>query len=94
MKQKKTLFADILETVTKYFLILVVVVLIGVFLSGLRVVEEGNVAVVLRFGKLVGENDVTEIDLDDIQDWDYLIDNNKDYNFLKKRVLEIVEIIR
>lgn len=56
MKQKKTLFADILETVTKYFLILVVVVLIGVFLSGLRVVEEGNVAVVLRFGKLVGEN--------------------------------------
>ena len=56
MKQKKTLFADILETVTKYFLILVVVVLIGVFLSGLRVVEEGNVAVVLRFGKLIGEN--------------------------------------
>ena len=47
-----------------------------------------------RGGKLVGEDDVTEIDLDDIQDWDYLIDNNKDYNFLKKRVLEIVEIIR
>ena len=56
MKQKKTLFADILETVTKYFLVLVVVVLIGVFLSGLRVVEEGQCAVVLRFGKLVGEN--------------------------------------
>ena len=54
MKKKKTLFADILETVTKYFLILVIVVLLGVFLSGLRVVEEGNVAVVLRFGKLVG----------------------------------------
>ena len=56
MKKNKTLFADILETVTKYFLILVIVVLIGVFLSGLRVVEEGNVAVVLRFGRLVGDN--------------------------------------
>ncbi len=54
MKQK-TLFADVLETVTKYFLILVIVVIIGVFFSGLRVVESGNVAVVLRFGKLVGD---------------------------------------
>ena len=32
-----------------------------------------------RGGMLVGENDVTEIDLDDIQDWDFLLDNNKDY---------------
>lgn len=55
MKQK-TLFADVLETVTKYFLILVVLVVLGIFLSGLRVVETGNVAVVLRFGKLVGDN--------------------------------------
>lgn len=53
--KKKTLFADILETVTKYFLVLVIVVILGVFLSGLRVVETGNVAVVLRFGRLVGE---------------------------------------
>lgn len=55
MKQK-TLFADVLETVTKYFLILVIVVIIGIFFSGIRVVESGNVAVVLRFGKLVGDN--------------------------------------
>lgn len=54
MKQK-TLFADVLETVTKYFLILVILVVIGILLSGLRVVETGNVAVVLRFGKLVGD---------------------------------------
>ncbi len=54
--KKKSLFADILETVTKYFLILVVVVLIGVFLSGLRVVDEGECAVVLRFGRLVGDS--------------------------------------
>ena len=55
MKQK-TLFADVLETVTKYFLILVILVVVGIFFSGLRVVETGNVAVVLRFGKLVGDN--------------------------------------
>lgn len=54
MKQK-TLFADVLETVTKYFLILVVLVVVGIFFSGLRVVETGNVAVVLRFGRLVGD---------------------------------------
>lgn len=46
-----------------------------------------------RGGKLVGEDDVTEVDLDDIQDWDFLIDNNKDYETLKTKVLEIVEQI-
>ena len=46
-----------------------------------------------RGGKLIGENDVTEIDLDDIQDWDYIIDNNKDYETLRKKVLEIVQKI-
>ena len=54
--KKQTLFADILGTVTKYFLILVIVVLIGVFFSGIRRVESGNVALVLRFGRLVGDS--------------------------------------
>jgi len=54
MKQK-TLFADVLETVTKYFLILVIVVVIGIFFTGIRMVKSGNVAVVLRFGELVGD---------------------------------------
>ncbi|MCM1002979.1 MAG: hypothetical protein NC408_01410 [Candidatus Gastranaerophilales bacterium] len=44
-----------------------------------------------RGGKLIGEDDVTEVDLDNIQDWDFVIDNNKDYETLKKHVLEIVE---
>ncbi len=44
-----------------------------------------------RGGKLVGENDITEVDLDNIQDWDFLIDNNKDYETLRKNVLKIVE---
>lgn len=46
-----------------------------------------------RGGELIGENDVTEIDLDDIQDWDYIIDNNKDYETLRKNMLEIVQKI-
>lgn len=48
----------------------------------------------LRGGKLIGEDDVTEVDLDSIQDWDYLIDNNKDYETLKNKVLAIVEELR
>ena len=55
-KNKNTLLGDILETVTKYFLIVVAVVVLIILFSGIRVVESGNVALVLRFGKLVGEN--------------------------------------
>lgn len=47
-----------------------------------------------RGGKLVGEDDVTEVDLDNIRDWDFLIDNNKDYETLKQNVLKIVEQLR
>jgi phosphomevalonate kinase len=47
-----------------------------------------------RGGTLVGEDDITEIDLDNIQDWDFLIDNNSDYETLRKNVLKIVEKIR
>ena len=44
-----------------------------------------------RGGNLVGEDDITEVDLDDIHDWDFVIDNNKDYKTLKSKVLEITE---
>ena len=47
-----------------------------------------------RGGKLVGEDDVTEVDLDDIREWDFLIDNNRDYETLKKNVLLIAEKLR
>ena len=47
-----------------------------------------------RGGKLVGEDDVTEVDLDNIQDWNFLLDNNKDYETLKQEVLKIVEKLR
>ena len=47
-----------------------------------------------RGGKLIGENDVTEVDLDNIQDWNFRLDNNTDYETLKKNVLKIVEKLR
>lgn len=47
-----------------------------------------------RGGKLVGENDVTEIDLDNISDWDFRIENNEDYEALKQNVLKIVEKLK
>ena len=47
-----------------------------------------------RGGKLIGEDDVTEIDLDNIQDWDFLVYNNNDYETLKQNILKIVEKLR
>ncbi len=53
-KKKNNLFADVLKTVTRYFLVLVAVVVVGICVSGIRVVKSGEVALILRFGKLVG----------------------------------------
>ena len=52
---KKSLFSEILGSVTKYFLILVAAVILLIALSGVRVIASGNVAVILRFGRLVGD---------------------------------------
>ena len=46
-----------------------------------------------RGGKLIGEDDVTEVDLDNIQDWDFVIENNKDYETLKNKVQSIVALL-
>ena len=45
-------------------------------------------------GELVGENDITEIGLDNIKDWDYVIDNNSDYETLKEKVYAIIQKIK
>ena len=45
-------------------------------------------------GNLVGENDVTEVGLDNVKDWDYVIENNSDYNDLKTKVLKIIQDFR
>lgn len=45
-------------------------------------------------GELVGENDITETGLDNIKDWDYIIENNSDYETFKSKVMTIVEKIK
>ncbi len=42
-------------------------------------------------GELIGENDITETGLDNIKNWDYIIDNNSDYEHLKNQVLNIAK---
>lgn len=42
-------------------------------------------------GQLVGENDVTEIGLDNVTDWDFVIENNSDYESLKIKALELAK---
>lgn len=55
MKQKNSLFADIMGALSKAFGAIVAVVVIGILCSGIRTVQAGEVAIILRFGKLVGD---------------------------------------
>lgn len=45
-------------------------------------------------GQLVGETDVTEVDLDDIKDWDYRISNDTTYENLQTESLKLVEALK
>lgn len=45
-------------------------------------------------GELIGEEDVTETGLDHIKDWDYVIDNNSDYENLEFQVNKIIEELK
>ena len=47
--------ADLLTTSVKYFKWIVLVIVVGILLSGIRTVNQGEVAVILRFGKLCGD---------------------------------------
>ncbi len=42
-------------------------------------------------GELIGENDITETGLDNIKDWDYVVDNNSNLENLEKQVDKIIE---
>lgn len=44
-------------------------------------------------GTLVGETDVTEVDLDNIEDWSYTIQNNSTYEDLEKESVKLVKEI-
>lgn len=45
-------------------------------------------------GQLVGENDITEVGLDNEKNWDYIIDNNFTYEHLKSQVEKIIDEIK
>lgn len=52
---KRAFLEDVLKTVSRVFVVLIIAVLVCVALSGVRIVKSGEVAMVLRFGKLVGD---------------------------------------
>lgn len=58
---KKTVLESILTTLSRCFIVLIVVVVICIALSGIRMVKSGEVAVILRFGKLVGSTPEEQI---------------------------------
>ena len=41
-------------------------------------------------GTLVGEEDITETGLDDVLDWDYVVENDSDIESFKKNLLDII----
>lgn len=45
-------------------------------------------------GELIGEEDITEVGLDNIKDWDFIIDNNSSYENLKIQVNKIISRIK
>jgi len=51
---RRRAFSDILSSLTGYFAVLAAVVVLIIALSGIRIVGSGEVALVFRFGKLVG----------------------------------------
>ena len=45
-------------------------------------------------GTLVGETDITEVDLDNIKDWDAIIENNTTYEKLQAESIKLAEKIK
>ena len=48
----------------------------------------------LSRGELVGEDDITEVGLDNIENWDYVVDNNSTYENLHNQVMQIIEQLK
>ncbi len=59
--KEKTLFTDILGAVSGYFKWIVLIIVLCIALSGIQTVETGEVAVILRFGELVGDTPEEQI---------------------------------
>ena len=50
---KRSVLEGILSTLSRCFLVLIIIVLVAIALSGIRMVNSGEVAVILRFGRIV-----------------------------------------
>lgn len=48
----------------------------------------------MQRGELIGENDITETGLDNVTGWDYIIDNNSDYENLTGQVAQIIDKLK
>lgn len=45
-------------------------------------------------GELIGENDITETGLDNITNWNYVIQNDSSYEELKEKALKLIKELR
>ena len=45
-------------------------------------------------GELIGENDITETGLDNITNWDYVIQNDSSYEELKEKAFKLIKELR
>ena len=52
--KKNLLFEDILRTVSRYFVVIIIAVVLIICCSGIRFIKSGEQAIILRFGKIVG----------------------------------------
>ena len=62
--------------------------------NALAIRIEASREVRAKRGQLVGENDITETGLDDIKDWDYIIENNEDYDSFYSKLIKVIEEIK
>lgn len=53
--KKNLLFEDILRTVSRYFVVIIIAVVLLICCSGIRFIKSGESAIILRFGKIVGD---------------------------------------
>lgn len=53
--EKRSLFGDILQALVRAFRWIVIVIIVAILCSGIRTVQTGEVAIILRFGRLMGE---------------------------------------
>lgn len=59
--KKNLLFEDILRTVSRYFVVIIIAVVLIIACSGIRFIKSGESAVILRFGKIVGDTQEEQV---------------------------------